>query len=65
MQWAPAFVSFMSRDILKKVPDSGHYVIGNFTTPVSDDAIGDFTTSRNDGAIRGLNSSCVGVVVSC
>ena len=31
----------------------------------SDGAIGDFITRTSDGAIRGLNSSCVVVVVSC
>ena len=31
----------------------------------TDDAIRDFITRTGDGAIRGLNSSCVVVVVSC
>ena len=31
----------------------------------TDGAIGDCITRTSDGAIRGLNSSCVVVVVSC
>ena len=31
----------------------------------TDGAIGDFITRTSDGAIRGLNSACVVVVVSC
>ena len=31
----------------------------------TDGAIGDFITRTSDGAIRGLNSLCVVVVVSC